>query len=358
MPNTDPIELFFGESLHDVLEQRRTEVLAALHSMSMQSLDSKEFIPEHTIPELRILHGQIPYTIEKCTVDASKFEYTAAWFERKACPVPGLRVHYYVPYEGPRFLLECRPQRFPRSSLKATIDDQHIVFSRECLSQDKIPEMSAEVRKTVTVVRECLDDANSRVRRFNEFLPGLVSRASSETASVESQMVRLGFSKAAPHDRPADVAKERASGRTFQGFARDRHRHETYDIGLSFAGEDRAYVRRVAEKLARRGIRVFYDEFEQVSLWGKNLLEEFRIIFGDKCRFVVMVISKHYVSKRWPAHERRSAQARALCETTEYILPVRLDRSVVPGMVDSVSYLWQPTVDDLVARILEKLGQQ
>jgi len=34
-----------------------------------------------------------------------------------------------------------------------------------------------------------------------------------------------------------------------------------YDVSLSFAGEDRNYVRKVASKLTKAGIRVFYDEY-------------------------------------------------------------------------------------------------
>jgi hypothetical protein len=36
-----------------------------------------------------------------------------------------------------------------------------------------------------------------------------------------------------------------------------------YDVCLSFAGEDRSYVRHVANVLKSRGIRVFYDELER-----------------------------------------------------------------------------------------------
>jgi len=43
-------------------------------------------------------------------------------------------------------------------------------------------------------------------------------------------------------------------------------------VALSFAGEDRGYVRSVAEGLKAKGVSVFYDEFEEVALWGENLL--------------------------------------------------------------------------------------
>ena len=44
-----------------------------------------------------------------------------------------------------------------------------------------------------------------------------------------------------------------------------------YDVVLSFAGEDRNYVEKVANKLLYKGIKVFYDNFETVDNWGKDL---------------------------------------------------------------------------------------
>jgi hypothetical protein len=43
--------------------------------------------------------------------------------------------------------------------------------------------------------------------------------------------------------------------------------HE-YDVCLSFAGEQRAYVEQVAHILHDRGKKVFYDGDETVQLWA------------------------------------------------------------------------------------------
>ena len=50
-----------------------------------------------------------------------------------------------------------------------------------------------------------------------------------------------------------------------------RNNSYEYDVALSFAGENRAYVEAVANSLKNRGISVFYDLFEEANLWGKNL---------------------------------------------------------------------------------------
>ena len=52
-----------------------------------------------------------------------------------------------------------------------------------------------------------------------------------------------------------------------------------FEVALSFAGEDRPYVRRVATALQRAGVRVFYDEYEQATLWGKDLYVHLRELY-------------------------------------------------------------------------------
>ena len=47
-----------------------------------------------------------------------------------------------------------------------------------------------------------------------------------------------------------------------------------YDVVLSFAGEDRDYVEAVANQLLYDKIKVFYDNFETVGNWGKDLYIE------------------------------------------------------------------------------------
>lgn len=112
-----------------------------------------------------------------------------------------------------------------------------------------------------------------------------------------------------------------------------------YDVCLSFAGEDRAYVRGVADALKRKGVRVFFDEYEEVGLWGKDLYIHLDDVYKNSARFCVVFISSHYAKKLWTNHERRSAQERAFIENREYILPARFDHTAIPGIRDTVGYI-------------------
>lgn len=131
-----------------------------------------------------------------------------------------------------------------------------------------------------------------------------------------------------------------------------------YDLALSFAGEDRDIVERCAEGLRDAGYRVFYDRWEQHDLWGKDLTAHLDSVYQDKARYCLVFISKHYVTKAWTRHELRSAQARALNERAEYILPIRLDDTRVPGLPENICYvgLSPDSVKELVRLVARKLG--
>jgi len=133
-----------------------------------------------------------------------------------------------------------------------------------------------------------------------------------------------------------------------------------YDVSLSFAGENRAYVRRVAAALRRRGIRVFFDEYEEAALWGKDLYSHLTDIYGRAARFCVLFASKAYARKVWTNHERASAQERAISEHTEYILPARFDDTAIPGLRSTVHYidLRRTTAPALAELIKSKIGER
>ena len=112
-----------------------------------------------------------------------------------------------------------------------------------------------------------------------------------------------------------------------------------YDVALSFAGENRAYVEKVALFLKHSGIRVFYDLFEEANLWGKNLYSYLSEIYEKKAKYVVIFISEDYKQKLWTNHEREAAQARAFKEKKEYILPARFDDTEIPGIKETIGYI-------------------
>jgi hypothetical protein len=115
---------------------------------------------------------------------------------------------------------------------------------------------------------------------------------------------------------------------------------ETFDVCLSFAGEQRDYVERIAEALKNAGLRVFHDQDKDIAarLWGRDLGETLDYVYREGSRFCLMFISADYAEKAWTRHERRSALARAV-EQDEYVLPARFDDTELPGFRPTIGYV-------------------
>jgi hypothetical protein len=119
----------------------------------------------------------------------------------------------------------------------------------------------------------------------------------------------------------------------------ERSRYE-YDVAISFAGEDREFARNLAAHLVERGVRVFFDDYERPTLWGKDLYTTLYEIYSQRARYCIILVSAAYRDKMWTGHERQAAQERALqMRDAEYILPVRLEDVRIPGLPSTISYL-------------------
>lgn len=78
---------------------------------------------------------------------------------------------------------------------------------------------------------------------------------------------------------------------------------ETFDIALSFAGEDRAFAEYLHAALQDEGHAVFYDLAEQHRFLGENVEEYLGPIYSSGCRYVVPVLGQLYGRKRWTLFE-------------------------------------------------------
>ncbi len=115
-----------------------------------------------------------------------------------------------------------------------------------------------------------------------------------------------------------------------------------YEVALSFAGENRTYVKQVADYLKNHNISVFYDDYEKEKLWGKNLVQYLEDVYTNKAKFCVIFISKFYAEKQWTCYESATAMQRMLADNVkkmEYILPVRFDETIIPGILSTIGYI-------------------
>lgn len=107
-----------------------------------------------------------------------------------------------------------------------------------------------------------------------------------------------------------------------------------YDIGLSFAGEDRKYVEDVKKELEKMGHSCFLDNEHRVDFTGENLFEFFGDIYMNRCSFCAMFVSEQYVKKSYPGFERQIIKKRTERDSlTNFMIPIAMttdDNSWIP----------------------------
>ena len=131
-----------------------------------------------------------------------------------------------------------------------------------------------------------------------------------------------------------------------------------YDVAISFAGTERERAEALATQVRDAGFNVFYDAFYPEHLWGKDLVMLFDDVFRKRSRYAVVFVSSEYANRMWTIQELRSALARAVEEKgKEYILPIKVDDTDLPGLPPTLGYLAlsEHGIDNVAEILLKKL---
>lgn len=108
-----------------------------------------------------------------------------------------------------------------------------------------------------------------------------------------------------------------------------------YDIALSFAMEDKEIAEKLSKELNRLEIsNYFFPEEDNLAL---NLKAKTWQVYREESRFAVILISKDYVNKKWATEEREVIQT-VNDDRTPYLIPIRIDDTPVPGLLDNIVY--------------------
>lgn len=184
----------------------------------------------------------------------------------------------------------------------------------------------------------------------------LTMRTDEQPIVMEVVLTTKGWQSAQTDEMPNDDQQQITESKTMTSNADEDYE---YDVALSFAGEHRAIAEEMFNLLKSGGANVFYDYDHMAELWGTNGYDQFSDVYQNKARYCIMLISKEYAEKAWPNLERKNAQARAFEQRTEYILPVRIDDTPIPGLPSTTICLdlREQTVEDIVQITLEKLGK-
>jgi hypothetical protein len=113
--------------------------------------------------------------------------------------------------------------------------------------------------------------------------------------------------------------------------------HE-FDVAISFAGTERTYAQALRSILQANGLKIFLDEDFQAEIWGTNLIEYLNKLYRERAAYCLMLISEEYKSRAYTRVERRAALDRLIRESSEYILPVKIDDSWIEGLPEATGY--------------------
>jgi hypothetical protein len=133
-----------------------------------------------------------------------------------------------------------------------------------------------------------------------------------------------------------------------------------YDVAFSFSVNDREYVDNVAKILKENGIKVFYDKFEEINLWGKDLGLHFDYVYRKAAKYCVIFISTSYKETIWTNHEIKTAISRAIESNEEYILPVRFDNVEIEGIRPTLGFIDLRNISpsQFAEKVIFKLGKE
>lgn len=132
-----------------------------------------------------------------------------------------------------------------------------------------------------------------------------------------------------------------------------------YDVAISFAGEDRAFVKKIAEGLSKNNIEIYFSDWDSVGLVGENLNTKFAQIYRKEALFTIPVFSKYYCEKDWTRYEFEHMQERLKKKDT-YILPITIDGNIPfeypsgRGVLDVTKY----SIDEIVYILSEKIVRE
>jgi hypothetical protein len=343
--------LFCKYDLREVLEGQLSkvneEVLAIAKDRFEKETDellSATVASKLVASPIEILEGKITVSSADAKVDVRYDPNRFIPDKSEPFYVDGLEVTYHLPFLGDKVLFKCRPNTYTLNPPRAVIGSSELTFPYDVPDRN-VAATKPRFQEDMNALKQWLPWVNGQVSAYNASLEATVLRRvqqrreeikktqadlSSLGYAVHTQSTATATTPSSPPSREAAVAQRKA---------RRGNKRRGYDVALSFAGEDREYVDQVAELLLQPGVTVFYDRFEQVNLWGKELAAHLGAVYSKDAHFVVIFASRSYADKAWPNHERQFALSRGLAGQQGRILPVRLDDTEIPGVSGTIGYL-------------------
>jgi len=342
--------LFSEYELRQVLDTQLAKVNGTVLAINKERFEGNtdEFLSASVASELvvspiELFEDKISVSAEDAKVDV-RYDFNRIILDKsRHVYVDGLEVTYHLPFVGDKELLKCKPSTFTYNPPRAVINSPtELTFPYDQADRD-VTKTKSLFREDLNILKQWLAWVNQQVSEFNTSLETRVRQRilqrRQELNKTKTDLSMLGY---AVHSQSADTMPiqppSREAVEAKRKIQREKKRRK-YDVALSFAGENHDYVEKVAENLVQFGVTVFYDRFETVNLWGRDLAEHLGEFYSKDAHFVVIFTSHAYANKAWPNHEKQFALSRHLQGVQGRILPVRVDDTEIPGIPGTMGYL-------------------
>lgn len=104
-----------------------------------------------------------------------------------------------------------------------------------------------------------------------------------------------------------------------------------YTIAVSYASEQRYYVKRFVDYFIKKKIKIYYDRNEQAQMLGTLLHEKLQEIYTEDTLYRVIFLSKDYVNKPITKMESEYILADNVYEKSKLYV-FKFDDSALPGL--------------------------
>jgi hypothetical protein len=129
----------------------------------------------------------------------------------------------------------------------------------------------------------------------------------------------------------------------------------TFDIAISFAGENRELAEEIAHTLRFLDYEVFYDKLYEANYLGSSWSKEFERIFSHDSKYIICLLDHNHQAKIWPTFERECFSEKV---QTNEVIPIFLDETKFVGIPqDLIGIKFRYTIGerDLITRIREEI---
>lgn len=122
-------------------------------------------------------------------------------------------------------------------------------------------------------------------------------------------------------------------------------------VFISHSSEDKSSVRSLAERLRGSQVDAWYAEWEIAP--GESIVQKVNQGLSE-CDVFVIVVSRNSIASRWVQEELSSAVVRRISEEAS-IIPVRLDDSPVPTVINHLLWVKMPPPEDEYNKLLKAI---